>query len=168
MKNVKKKYIFINFHIISPYVCEWKVKVCRYFTCKNGKKSRKKHAKSGKSGNFQKALKSSIQLQITFWIAEKIAIECFNPNPKYEKIHKANVWEDEFLTSCMCFLAFLKKWKNTFLLVTFWKRVLWSWKHAQKKVVIGPDLHQKYYQNWLFFRKYTTFLDWFIFFSTPR
>eukprot|EP00493_Phyllostaurus_siculus_P021897 UN22227 len=26
----------------------------------------KKHAKSGKSGNFQKALKSSIQLQITF------------------------------------------------------------------------------------------------------
>ena len=27
--------------------------------------------------------------------------------------------EDEFLTSCMCFLAFLKKSKNTFLLVTF-------------------------------------------------
>ena len=45
----------------------------------------KKHAKNGKSGNFQKALKSSIQLQIMFWIAEKIAIERFDPNPKYEQ-----------------------------------------------------------------------------------
>ena len=52
---------------------------------KNGKKSLKKHVKNGKSSNFQKALKSSNQLQITFWIAEKIAIDCFNPNPKYEK-----------------------------------------------------------------------------------
>ena len=45
----------------------------------------KKHVKNGKSHNFQKALKSSKKLQIMFWIAEKIAIECFNPNPKYEE-----------------------------------------------------------------------------------
>ena len=44
----------------------------------------KKHVKNGKSHNFQNAPKSSKMLQIMFWIAEKIAIECFNPNPKYE------------------------------------------------------------------------------------
>ena len=52
---------------------------------KTAKKSLKKHVKNGKSSNFQKALKSSNQLQITFRIAEKIAIDCFDPNPKYEK-----------------------------------------------------------------------------------
>ena len=85
-----------------------------------------------------------------------------------KKIHNANVWEDEFLTSCMCFLAFLKKWKNTFLFVTFRKRVLWSWKYVQKKLVIGPDLHHKSYQNRSIFQKYTTFWNWLIFISTPR
>ena len=133
-ENVKKSTfssIFIQF--THMYVTE-KWNYVHILHAKNGKKSLKKHVKNGKSSNFQKALKSSNQLQITFWIAEKIAIDCFNPNPKYEKIHNADVWEDEFLTSCMCFLAFLKKWKNMFLLVTFWKRVLWSWKHAQKKL----------------------------------
>ena len=33
------------------------------------------------------------------------------------KIHNTNSWEDEFLASCMCFLTFLKKWKNEFLLL---------------------------------------------------
>ena len=45
----------------------------------------KKLVKNGKSLNFQNRLKSSNQLQITFWVAEKIAIECLNPNPKIEK-----------------------------------------------------------------------------------
>ena len=93
----------------------------------------KKHVKNGKSHNFQNAPKSSKMLQIMFWIAEKIAIECLNPNPKIEKIHNANVWEDEFFVSWVCFLPFLKKWKNTFLLVTFSKWALWTWKYAQKK-----------------------------------
>ena len=60
--------------------------VCRYFTCgKLGKNHGKKHVNNGKSGNLQKVLKLSIRLQIMFLIAEKIAIDCFDPNPKYEK-----------------------------------------------------------------------------------
>ena len=76
-----KTSIFVSFH-----VCEWKVKLCRYFTCKKLQNIiAKNYVKSRKSGNFQKVLKSSIRLQLTFWITEKIAIECLNPNPKIEK-----------------------------------------------------------------------------------
>ena len=85
LKKVEKllfSCIFMNFH-----PCIWtKDKIMLIFYMrKTGKNYVKKHVKNGKSGNFQKVLKSSIRLQITFWIAEKIAIECFNPNPKYEE-----------------------------------------------------------------------------------
>ena len=63
------------------------------------------------------------------------------------------------------FNVFEKNKKNTFLLVTFGKRVLWSWKHVQKKLVIGPDIHQKYYRNRMIFQKYTTFSNSLIFFD---
>ena len=56
-----------------------------FYMLKTGKNHVKKHVKSRKSRNFQKVVKSSIRLQITFWIAEKVAIDCFNPNPKYEE-----------------------------------------------------------------------------------
>ena len=84
-ENVKKSTfssIFIQFPHM--YVNE-KWNYVHILHAKNGKKSLEKHVKNGKSSNFQKALKSSNQLQITFWIAEKIAIDCFDPNPKYEK-----------------------------------------------------------------------------------
>ena len=48
-------------------------------------KQTKKTWKNGKSLIFQKALTSLKRVQITFWIVEKIAEECFNPNPKDEK-----------------------------------------------------------------------------------
>ena len=68
-------------------MCMWTKKLFMsiFYMRKIGKNYVKKHVKNGKSGNFQNVLKSSIRLQITFWIAEKIAIECFNPNPKYEE-----------------------------------------------------------------------------------
>ena len=63
----EKIMIFMYFYGISQYVCGRKVKLCRYFTWKKtGKITLKKHVKSGKSRNFQKVLKSSIRLQITF------------------------------------------------------------------------------------------------------
>ena len=81
-----KIIIFMNFYPISPYACERKNQIMSIFYMpKTGKNDVEKHVKSGKSGNFQKVLKSSIRLQITFWIAEKVAIDCFNPNPKYEE-----------------------------------------------------------------------------------
>ena len=45
----------------------------------------KKREKNGKPHIFQKSLTSLKRVQITFWIVEKIAEECFNPNPKDEK-----------------------------------------------------------------------------------
>ena len=45
----------------------------------------KKTWKNGKSLIFQKSLTSLKRVQIAFWIVEKIAEECFNPNPKDEK-----------------------------------------------------------------------------------
>ena len=48
-------------------------------------KHTQKTSKNGKSLIFQKSLTSLKRVQITFWIAEKIAEECFNPNPKDEK-----------------------------------------------------------------------------------
>ena len=85
-----------------------------------------------------------------------------------KKIHNANSWEDEFFASCMCFLTFSKKWKNAFLLLTFLKQVLWTWKYVQKKLVIGPDLHQKFHQNRVISQKYTILQKGFIFYSTSR
>ena len=84
-----------------------------------------------------------------------------------KKIHNANVWEDEFFLSWVCFLTFLKKWKNTFLLVTFVKWLLWIWKCVGKKLVIGPNLHQKYYRNRIIFRKCMTFSICIIFWFPP-
>ena len=63
----EKIIIFMNFYAILLYVCERKIKLCRYFTCQKLKKNDvKKHVKTGKSGNFQKVPKSSIRLEITF------------------------------------------------------------------------------------------------------
>ena len=53
-----------------------------FYMRKTGKNYVKKHVKNGESHNFQKVLKSSIRLQMTFWIAEKIAIEYLTWNPK--------------------------------------------------------------------------------------
>ena len=85
-----------------------------------------------------------------------------------KKIHNADSWEDEFFASCMCFLTFLKTWKNAFLLLTFLKQVLWTWKYVQKKLVIGPDLHQKFHRNWVISWKYTILQKVFISISTSR
>ena len=49
------------------------------------KSLQKKREKNGKSLIFQKSLTSLKRVQIAFWIVEKIAEECFNPNPKDEK-----------------------------------------------------------------------------------
>ena len=88
-KKVVKTLKKVHFHPFSYnlLICMWlKNEIMSIFYMqKTKKKSLKKHVKNGKSSNFQKALKSSNQLQITFWIAEKIAIDCFDPNPKYEK-----------------------------------------------------------------------------------
>ena len=68
------------------YVYGQNIKLRLYFTCgKYKKKCIKKHVKNEKSRNFQKVLKSSILLQITFWIAENISIDYFKPNPKHEE-----------------------------------------------------------------------------------
>ena len=56
-----------------------------FYMRKIGKYYVKKLVKNRNSGNFQKVLKSSIRLQFMFLIAEKIAIECLNPNSKIEK-----------------------------------------------------------------------------------
>ena len=85
VKTLKK----VHFHPFSYNfpICMWMKNeiMSIFYMQKTAKKSLEKHVKNGKSSNFQKALNSSNQLQITFWIAEKIAIECFNPNPKYEE-----------------------------------------------------------------------------------
>ena len=86
IKKVKKKH---HFHIFLSFftICIWTKNQITliFYMRKTWKKCIKKHVKNEKSCNFQKVLKSSILLQITFWIAEKIAIDCFNPNPKYEE-----------------------------------------------------------------------------------
>ena len=81
-----KNYYFHVF-LCNFTICMWtKTQMMSIFYMRKiGKNEVKKHVKNWKSSNFQKSLKSSIRLQITFWIAEKIAIECFNPNPKYEE-----------------------------------------------------------------------------------
>ena len=88
-KNDSKKWKKHHFHIFLLFftICIWTKNqiMLIFYMLKTLKKCIKKHVKNGKSRNFQKVLKSSIRLQITFWIAEKIAIDCFNPNPKYEK-----------------------------------------------------------------------------------
>ena len=48
-------------------------------------KQTKEPWKNGKSLIFQKSLTSLKRVQIAFWIVEKTAEECFNPNPKDEK-----------------------------------------------------------------------------------
>ena len=48
-------------------------------------KHTQKTVKKGKSLIFQKSLTILKRVQITFWIVEKIAEECFDPNPKDEK-----------------------------------------------------------------------------------
>ena len=85
-KKLKNKH-FREFSCNFP-ICMWtksKIMSIFYMKKKTAKNNVKKLVKNGKLRNFQKSLKSSIQLQITFWIAEKIAIECLNPNPKIEK-----------------------------------------------------------------------------------
>ena len=67
IEKMLKTIIFIHFYGISAYVCGQQIKFCRYFTCGQLEKNYvKKHVKNGKSRNFQKVLKSSIRLQITF------------------------------------------------------------------------------------------------------
>ena len=88
-KKVVKTLKKVHFHPFSYNfpICMWmKNEIMSIFYMQKTAKNRLKNmSKMEKSSNFQKALKSSNQLQITFWIAEKIAIDCFNPNPKYEK-----------------------------------------------------------------------------------
>ena len=81
-KKLKKYHFHVILYIFT--ICMWtKDKTTLIFYMgKIGKFYVKKHVKNRKSNNFQKVLKSSIWLQIKFWIAEKIAIECLNPNPK--------------------------------------------------------------------------------------
>ena len=86
-KNDSKKWKNYHFHefLCTFTICMWSKNqiMSIFYMPKTEKDDVKKHVKTGKSGNFQKVLKSSIRLQITFWIAEKVAIDCFNPNPKY-------------------------------------------------------------------------------------
>ena len=84
-KKCKKHHFHIFFVIFHHMYMDEKSNYVDILHAENMKKYIKKHVKNGKSRNFQKVLKSSILLQITFWIAEKIAIDCFNPNPKYEE-----------------------------------------------------------------------------------
>ena len=88
-KNDVKKWKIDHFHafLCNFTICVWTKNqiMSIFYMHKIGKDHVKKHVKSRKSRNFQKLLKSSIRLQITFWIAEKIAIDCFDPNPKYEE-----------------------------------------------------------------------------------
>ena len=88
-KNDVKKWKNDHFHafLCNFTICVWTKNqiMSIFYMHKTGKNHVKKHVKSRKSRNFQKLLKSSIRLQITFWMAEKIAIDCFDPNPKYEE-----------------------------------------------------------------------------------
>ena len=88
-KNDWKMLKNYHFHVIlcNFTICMWtKIQMMSIFYMrKTGKNKLKNMSKCEKSGNFQKVLKSSIRLQITFWIAEKIAIECFDSNPKHEE-----------------------------------------------------------------------------------
>ena len=77
-----------NYHF-HPFLCNFTICMWTtnkllsiFYMRKIGKNYVKKHVKNGKSRNFEKVLKSSIRLQITFWIAEKIAIEYLTWNPK--------------------------------------------------------------------------------------
>ena len=88
-KNDWKKWKKYSFH---EFLCNFTICMSTknqimsiFYMLKTGKNHVKKHVKSRKSRNFQKVVKSSIRLQITFWIAEKVAIDYFNPNPKYEE-----------------------------------------------------------------------------------
>ena len=85
-----------------------------------------------------------------------------------KEIHNANSCGDEIFASCMCFSTFWKKCKNAFLLLLFLKQALWTWKYVQKKLVIGPDFHQKFYQNRVISQKYTMLQKVYIFNSTSR
>ena len=110
-------------------------------------KHTKKTWKNGKSLIFQKSLTSLKRVQITFWIVEKIAVECFNPNPKDEKIHKPTYFLSKFFMSSMGFWGVLKKWKFGFCLLIPLKRVVWQFWHVEKKLVVCADIHQKFYEN---------------------
>ena len=81
-KKFKKYHFHVFLYIFT--MCMWtKDKTMLIFYMgKIGKYYVKKYVKNRKSSNFQKVLKSSIWLQIKFWIEEKIAIKCLNPNPK--------------------------------------------------------------------------------------
>ena len=94
----------------------------------------KKLVKNWKSRNFQKRLKSSTQLQMTFWIAEKVAIDCLNSDPKNEKIHNANVWEDEFIFRVMgVFFTIFEKVKKHIFARNFFKMGPMELKICAKK-----------------------------------
>ena len=67
-------------------------KWCKFQRRKSPVITLEKHEKNDKSLNFQTALNQSIKVQIVFWVVQKIAIDCFDPNPEIHEYRIYNSW----------------------------------------------------------------------------
>ena len=74
-----------------------------------------------------------------------------------KKIHKLIYFLSDFFVSSKGFWGVLKKWKFGFCLLIPLKRVLWQFWHVEKKLIVGADLHHKFYENRIISKKMVGF-----------
>ena len=130
--------------------------------------TRKISSKHTKMSHFETFLFLSKRVQIEFWVAEKIAIEQMNPNPKNGQNAQCQFFYIQKSREKVVFLAVLKKVENFILRDILSKKPLWAFKYVEKKLVIHTNLHPKYYWNRTKTQKNILISKWFIFFSTSQ
>ena len=84
------------------------------------------------------------------------------------KIHKAIFWKSQISVSRCTFDLISKKWKNGFYLISFQEKVLWPYWCVEKKLMILPDFHLKYFFIWTQIDKNIDNSNRVIFFSTTQ
>ena len=128
----------------------------------------KKSSKHTKMPHFETFLFSSKRVQIEFWVAEKIAIEQMNPNPKNGQNAQCQLFYIQKSREKVVFLAVLKKVKKWIFCDILWRIAFMSLKICGKKLMILTYHHPKCFWNWPKIQKNIEILDCIIFFSTSR
>ena len=111
----------------------------------------KKSSKHAKMSHFENFLFSSKRVQIEFWVAEKIAIEQMNPNPKNEQNAQCQLFYIQKSREKVVFLAVLKKVKKWIFCDILWRIAFMSLKICGKKTydpyLPSPKMFLKLTQN---------------------
>ena len=110
-----------------------------FYMHKTSKNIVKKTFKSAKMNIFENSLNPSKDVQIEFWMVEKIAIECLNRMlKKWWKFIKSIFWYRKYCCQGALFACFWKSEKMDFCwyllkersydLINLWKKNLWSFR----------------------------------------